>query len=141
MSVYYGRCHCDAIGYEYHSALEPRDWPVRACQCGFCRRHDVRSTSNPEAAIRFVATDPAKLHRYRFGLMTADFLLCGECGVYVGAAIETDAGAFGIVTLRALVERPADLQRAVPVAYDGEDHAGRMSRREKRWARVTSVPW
>lgn len=73
------------------------------------------------------------LQRYRFGLKTADFLVCSGCGVYVGAQIETPRGAFGIINTLAMTPRPAGLVAAVPADYDSEGSSERLSRREQRW--------
>ena len=132
-----GSCHCGAIGFEFSTDIPPARWPVRACQCRFCRAHDALSASTPDADIRFTATNSDMLQKYRFGLRTADFLLCRECGVYIGAVIETDGGAFGIVNVHALVEAPADLAATAPISYDAENTGGRVSRREERWTPVS----
>ena len=140
MQDYEGSCHCGAIGYVYSCPTPPAEWSVRACQCGFCRGHAALSTSGPRATIEFTAKDPADIGRYRFGLRTADFLLCLRCGVYIGATIKTPQGRFGIINTRALVKPPPDLAVAEPISYDGEDTAGRVSRREQRWSAVTDFP-
>lgn len=99
------------------------------------------STSDPQGELEFDAARKDRLQRYRFGLQTADFLLCLECGVYIGAYMATDEGAFGIVNLRALVE-PLSFPEAITPAYYGEeDTDGRVARRRARWTPVTSAPW
>ena len=138
---YSGRCHCGAIGFTYHSTTKPESWQLRACQCRFCRCHDALSASSPGAEIAFHASDAEQLQRYRFGLRTADFLLCRECGVYIGAVIATERGQFGIINTHALDPQPAGLAAAVPADYDGEVVADRVNRREQRWAPVTALPW
>ena len=136
---YEGRCHCGTIGYRYTTAIPVAEWSVRSCQCSFCRGHDAQTTSHPDATICFVADE--LLQRYRFGMKTADFLVCHRCGVYVGAVIETGKGRFGIVNTRALVPRPEEIPSTEPVTYASEDETGRIKRREQRWSRVTEVPW
>ena len=81
-------------------------WSIRACQCSFCRAHDALSTSDPGGQIEFMASRPELLRKYQFGLKTADFLLCTNCGIYIGAVIETDTGRFGIVNTHALAPLP-----------------------------------
>ena len=137
---YEGRCHCGAIGFRYECAAGPATWSVRACQCRFCRAHDALSTSNPAAHIVFEATDPVQLRRYRFGLKTADFLICRNCGVYIGAVIQTPNGRFGIINTRALMPQPDDCAAALPVTYDGEAVTDRVVRREDRWSPVRGIP-
>lgn len=137
---YKGRCHCGAIGYRYTCTTTPAEWAVRACQCRFCRAHDALSTSDPTGSIAFEAVEPAQLQRYRFGLKTADFLLCRRCGVYIGAVIDTSKGYFGIINTHALIDPQPTIALAEPISYDGEDSARRVMRREQRWSRVTGIP-
>ena len=140
MRSWQGRCHCGAIGFEYSTGRAPADWSIRACQCRFCRAHDALSTSDPDGSLRFFADEPSRLQRYRFGLKTADFLLCGNCGVYLGAVIETGGGRYGIVNTHALVDAPADVAAVQPISYDDEDTAGRVARRAQRWTPVSDAP-
>jgi len=130
---YQGSCHCGAIGYRYRSDLAPEKWSIRACQCRFCRTHGALSASDPSGSVLFAVADEKLLNRYRFGLRTADFLLCRKCGVYIGALIETERGQFGIINTHALLNTPNSLAATAPVSYDTEDVVGRVSRREKRW--------
>ena len=130
---YQGSCHCGAIGYRYQTELAPERWLIRACQCRFCRAHDALSASDPSGSVLFAVADEKLLNRYRFGLRTADFLLCRKCGVYIGALIETERGQFGIINTHALLNTPNSLAATAPVSYDTEDVVGRVSRREKRW--------
>jgi hypothetical protein len=94
------------------------------------------STSDPGGRLRFAAAKPQHLRRYRFAMKTADFLLCGNCGVYIGALIEAGPGRFGIINTRALRAIPEELRDADPVSYDEEQKPGRISRREARWTPV-----
>ncbi len=137
---YFGSCHCGAIGFTFRTAIKPPDWSIRACQCSFCRAHDAQSTSDPAGQISFIASRLESLQKYRFGLHTADFLLCRECGVYIGAVIASTGNAFGIVNVRALKETPDDLANIAAISYDTEDVDSRVSRREERWTPVIEVP-
>lgn len=137
---YTGSCHCGAIGFSLSTNVAPANWSIRACQCSFCRAHDALSTSDPAGEITFDASNADMLRKYRFGLRTADFLLCRECGVYIGAVIETDNGTFGIVNVHALKELPENLAATTPISYGTEDTGGRVSRREARWTPVTDFP-
>lgn len=137
---YGGSCHCGAIGFTYRTEIRPERWSIRACQCSFCRAHDALSSSDPNGKLDFTANSPEHLQRYRFGLGTADFLLCRNCGIYIGAAIESDNGCFGIINTHALKEIPADLATALPISYDSENTEGRVSRRGERWTPTGKLP-
>ena len=137
MSITYsGECHCGALAWAYTTSVEPSAWPVRSCQCSFCRRHSARCTSDPAGTLRFSHRKLDHLVRYRFALETTDFLLCRACGVYLGAIIATQRGCFGIVNLNALAEAPPDLPPATPVRYDDEAKSDRVDRRERVWTPV-----
>lgn len=140
MSNYGGQCFCGAIGFTYSTDLPPSQWSIRACQCRFCRTHDALSTSDPAGSLEFVASEPAHLQRYRFAMKTADFLLCRNCGVYIGACITTPAGRWGIINTHALDPVPDDIAAVQAISYDKEDSSGRIARREERWTPVRAAP-
>ena len=52
---YEGGCHCGAVRLIFETALDPRETPVRACQCSFCRKHNTLAIADPtalQAAVR-----------------------------------------------------------------------------------------
>ncbi len=132
-SCYEGRCHCGGIAYSYYTRSAPDKWSVRACQCSFCRAHGALSTSDPSGFVIFHARAGAPQIRYRFGQRTADFLICGDCGVYVAAVIDTDRGAFTVVNINALNPRIEHLPAPQPMSYDTETPEQRIHRRMQRW--------
>jgi hypothetical protein len=89
--------------------------------------------SDPSGRVEIDGEDLSWLRRYRFGQRTADFLICGRCGVYIGAMIETAKGCFAVVSVNALVPCLEDLPAPQPVSYDGESVEQRTHRREARW--------
>jgi hypothetical protein len=133
---YEGGCHCGALEFTYESRLTPRRWEVRACQCVFCRGHGALTTSDPKGTVRFRYAHPDRLRRYRFGLRTADFLICRECGTYIGAVMMTGAGAVAVINLNALRERPRRLAEAKPMNYKKESLEQRRARRRQFWTPV-----
>ena len=135
---YLARCHCGALTARYRTALEPSAWSVRSCQCSFCRSHGALTTSDPCGSLVFRGSDPARVSRYRFGGRTAEFLICRECGVYVGVQMETDKGRFGVLNVLTLRPLRMDLQVAVPMDYGVETAEVRRLRRETRWTPVAA---
>jgi hypothetical protein len=131
--IYHGKCHCGAVGLAYRTELAPGNWSIRADQCSFCRAHGAHMTSDSSGSVEIHADDPSFLRRYRFGQRTADFLICGQCGVYIAATIETVNGHFAVVSVNALVPYLEGLPVAQPVSYDGESIEQRTNRREARW--------
>jgi hypothetical protein len=130
---YEGACHCGALTFRYETALPTASWPVRACQCSFCRLHAALTSSDPAGTLSFYAIDLSDLQRYRFGSRTADFLICRRCGAYLGAIIRSSASGYGLANLRTLRPMPGELSTPVPMNYDAESPAQRVVRRESRW--------
>lgn len=137
MLAYSGGCHCGALNVTFETAQPPSALQRRACQCSFCRAHAAVTMSDPDGAMRIDAKADA-LVRYRFGLKTADFLICARCGVYVGAVFEDGEEVWGTVNVNALHERDAFNSPVVPVTYDGETPSSRGERRKHRWTPVES---
>ena len=82
------------------------------------------------------ARDADTLIRYRFGLSTADFLICAQCGVYIGALMEDEGKSWFTVNVNALRPPPRDDFPIEPADYDGEDVPARIARRKQRWTPV-----
>jgi len=132
--IHGGGCHCGNLRFALETKLALAELPLRACQCSFCRLHGARSTSDPAGRIRFEAGDPAQVTRYRFGLRTADFLICARCGVYVGAVMPDGGARYAIVNANTLDDAARLAQAATPMDYDGEDRERRGGRRRQRWS-------
>jgi len=130
--IYRGACHCGAVSADYET-----DQPVRlrADGCGFCSSRGVKSASDPEG--RLTMTSRVRLTRYRFGHKSADFLICPQCGTYVGTAMEGPRGPIGVVNV---VGMQISELRNLPVtltSLEGETPEERMARRVSRWTPMT----
>lgn len=127
MTRHAGQCHCGAVrvAFETDKPLAPR-----ACRCGFCRKHGARTVTDPEGSA--VLTLGPEALRYRFASKVADFLICGRCGVYVGALAEIDGRSYVTLNLNAFDDPRLELQAAL-VSYDGEGAAAKTERRRARW--------
>jgi hypothetical protein len=131
-----GRCHCGAIAFEFDTATAPADLSLRRCGCSFCRKHGARTTSDPAGQVRFMVHKPESLRRYRFGLHTADFLVCGECGTYLAATIEHEGRGYATLNANCFELEQALVQDAPLVVYEGESAEQRRARRTARWTPV-----
>lgn len=135
MLAYSGGCHCGALSLTFETAVAPAKLERRACQCSFCRAHGVVSVSDPDGALRIDAKADA-LVRYRFGLKTADFLICARCGVYVVSVFGDGEDLWGVVNANALHERTSFTAAIKAVDYDGETPVSRGERRKHRWTPI-----
>jgi len=131
-----GGCHCGNISYVFDASARVEALGLRACQCSFCRAHGARTTSDPNGEIRISIRDKEKLQRYRFGLKTADFLICRACGVFVGAHMTTDGKSYFTVNANSFKPPPAYDIIAVANDFGAEDVGGRTARRAHRWTPV-----
>ena len=132
-----GHCHCGRIGFRFETRFTPQTLPLRRCGCSFCRRHGARTTSDPAGSVRFEISEPAALRRYRFGLRSADFLLCAECGTYLAALIETGGKAYATLNANCFEQAELLTQDAPLVVYDSETLEQRMARRVAKWTPVS----
>jgi hypothetical protein len=129
-----GACHCGVVKIVYRTAIPVEKWATRACQCSFCRKHGARNASDPAGELQIAGP----VSRYRFGLRTADFLLCKSCGCYVACVLEHEGRWFGTVNLLMLdVALP---QTDVPMDYEGESIEERIRRRITRWTPTIVSP-
>ena len=137
MPEYHGGCHCGAADVVLETAAPPDALVLRACQCSFCRRHGARTVTDPKGRLRISWRLPDAAVHYRFGLRTADFLLCGRCGVYLAAVIADGDRRFATLNVNVLDDRASFTGAAEPVAYDGETADARMERRRRNWTPTT----
>jgi hypothetical protein len=138
MIRYEGGCHCGNLSFVFEASAPLETLGLRADQCSFCRAHGARNTSDPNGTMSIAVRDAGTLVRYRFGLRTADFLICGRCGVYIGALMEDEGKSWFTVNVNAFRPPPRDDFPIAPVDYDAEDVPARIARRKERWTPVTA---
>ena len=135
-----GHCHCGNLEVTMETSLQPEALPVRECQCSFCRRHRARTTSDPNGCVHIHAHAAEDLNRYRFGLRTADFLVCRRCGNYLAAVMNTaDGRSYAVVNINLMEAAPRFTQPPAAMTYDGETAAQRQARRIAKWTPVGAL--
>jgi hypothetical protein len=128
-----GGCHCGNVRVTFATALAPSAWELRECQCRFCRKHGARALTDPRGSLTLAVRDAGQLIRYRFGQRTAEFLVCGGCGVFVGATLAVDDRRYATLNANTLDCALELTQAPVAVDYDAETRAQREARRAARW--------
>lgn len=101
MTIFHGSCHCRRLRIEFSTDRNPADFTPRACDCSFCRKHGAAYVSDPAGRLSITARQGV-LRKYRQGSDTADFLLCGQCGVLVAVSFEHDNRVYGAVNIGCL---------------------------------------
>ena len=86
-----------------------------------------------------VLTLGPETRRYRFATATTDYLICGRCGVYVGAVAELGGRTYATVNLNAFDDPQAGLA-ATPVSYEGESAEEKAERRLRNWTPARLIP-
>lgn len=137
MTIHDGACHCGTISVRFDTAIPTEELAVRACGCSFCRMHGAATVSDPGGRLTITIADPACAQRYRFGLRTADFLLCRTCGTYVAAILPDPDGDVAIVNARTFRDGPPRGDAGAAVHYDHENETERRRRRRRNWTPVT----
>ena len=66
-----GGCHCGNITLCFNISSTFDELPIRACQCSFCRKHNVRATADPNGELEVYIKDKSKLSKYRCLLYTS----------------------------------------------------------------------
>ena len=117
----------------YRSALPAAEHVLRACKCSFCRKHNSLAVSDPHGAAEIIIADEAKVSRYRFGLGTADFIVCRDCGVYVAVVMTDGEKSWSATIVNALDDRAAFSGPVEPVDFSAEGRNERLVRRRTRW--------
>ena len=137
MTKHLGSCHCGGIAVEYISEVAPENTMLRECQCSFCRMHQALAVSDPAGRAVVRETEAWRLHRYRFALGTADFILCANCGAYAGAVLEAEGRSVGIVNARLLDGVAVFTAEPTAMDYSAEGEGGRVARRLEKWMPTT----
>ena len=130
----HGSCHCGNIRFVFHRPGGGDPIAVRACGCSFCLKHRGVWTSHPEGPVQLSLDDPALVHRYRFGAETADFHICGNCGVAPIVTSDIDGAAYAVVNVNCFddVNRSELVESASD--FDGETTDDRLARRQRNWS-------
>jgi len=136
-----GGCHCGNLRLTFYTSKPFEEMPIRACQCTFCRKHNVRATADPDGRLEIAVGDQGKLSRYRFGHGITDFLVCRDCGVYVGATMEDEENDQVLATciVNTLELDQSRVKEPVAANYEEETPGSRLGRRRTRWMKAEFV--
>jgi hypothetical protein len=128
---YAGSCHCGAISLVLRSAKSAAQLGARECGCSFCKPQNAAWTSDSEGRLEIMTTAP--LGRYQFGTKTADFLVCGQCGMVPAVICELAGQTLGVVRVNCLSDSAQFMANCQSADYDDEDVDARLIRRASRW--------
>ena len=138
LTIIEGRCHCGNLSFEFATTYKPETLVIRECQCSFCRAHGAATAREPDGSVSIRAADPGTVTLYRFGTRSTDFVLCGRCGVYLGAVISHEGKQYATLNMRLT---SLDLGRVEPIVYDDEPVEQRVARRIALFTPVVECPF
>ena len=130
-TILHGSCHCGRLRLEFSTALDLAGFTPRSCDCSFCRKHGAAYISDPGGRLS-VCVSPGSLLRYRQGSKTAEFLVCGQCGVLVAVAFEHASRIYGAVNAGCL-DGHAGFGEPVPASPQMLSPDEKISRWLKLW--------
>lgn len=130
-----GACHGGNLAYVRRTHTSPDAARARARDYGFCRMHAARNGSDPEGKAVIRMRDVHHPQRYRFGLRTADFLLCTVCGAYLGAVFSAGGPSWSTVNLRLSALDVGENG----ASYGSEDTGARIARRQHAWTATAVI--
>ena len=128
-----GGCHCSNLRLSLRLTQSPGEIRLRACGCSFCRAHNTRTASDPDGQVEIWADDWSLVQLYRFGTGTAEFVICRNCGVYIGAIGDSGAGLGAVINTTCLDDRALFTREPAPTDHDGETTEDRLARRAANW--------
>ncbi|WP_419910686.1 GFA family protein [Hoeflea sp.] len=132
-----GGCHCGNISLTFSTAAVPEHMTPIACQCSFCRKHNVLAVADAAGLLDLRIASDADTNRYRFGLATAEYLICRTCGVYV-AALTTDPPVRALIVVNCLDDRDRFTAAPIRADYSNETAEQRKARRQRNWTPLLS---
>jgi hypothetical protein len=128
-----GSCHCGNITFALQWPDDARPIPARTCGCSFCVKHGGVWTSHPRARLVVRMADPGRVARYRFGTETADFHVCGSCGVTPLVTSRIDGRTYAVINVNTFDAVDRSCIQAAPASFDGEETQSRLDRRQRNW--------
>jgi hypothetical protein len=126
-----GGCHCSQLRVDFTTGQDPAHFTPRACDCTFCRKHGAAYISDPAGQLT-VTVGQGALRRYRQGSNTAEFLLCGQCGVLVAVTFELDGRTYGAINVGCLDE-PTRLGPSAPASPQALSPEAKVARWLQLW--------
>ena len=103
------------------------------CTCSFCRSHNTRMISDPAGLLAISADNWLLVELYRFGMRTADFLICRRCGVFIAAISDLETAPRAVVNVNCLDDRARFTGSATIHEFQNETLESRTSRRTANW--------
>lgn len=127
-----GGCHCGSILVQFELSRPPITYSPRACDCDFCRKHGAAYVSDPAGSLHIRIKAERNWRTYRQGSGVAELLLCGNCGVLIGALYRDEPRLYGTVNAK-VVDGPTVFGADQPVSPKMLAQADKVKRWQDVW--------
>ncbi len=97
-----GGCYCGNISYVAELSNFPSSYIPRSCDCDFCTSHGISYISDSKGKLVLGIKSEQEINRFKQGSGIADFLICKNCGVMVGACYEEDECLYGAINSKSI---------------------------------------
>ena len=128
-----GGCHCGNLTFTLDWRPDPVEIPARACGCTFCVKHGGVWTSTSSGKLAIRVRDAQRVSRYVFGTKTAEFHVCGDCGIVPVVTSLIEGRVYAVVNVNAFDDVEASRLKRIPASFDGESEGDRLGRRQRNW--------
>lgn len=126
-----GGCHCGNITFDLSWSNDVIQ--ARQCSCTFCRKHNASWTSHVDSELVITTNNPSHLSKYLFGTKTAEFYICGMCGVPPVALSRIDGRDYAVVNISTIDNLENINVTKSGTNFDGEGTDDRLERRKRNW--------
>lgn len=114
----------------------PAEFSSASCMSS---KHRAQAASDPDSSVNSVIHNLDHLSRYRFGLKTADLIVCKRCGIYLASVFQAGNRRYATVNINTFDAPESLIQEPTTVAYEGETAVQRRGRREAKWTPVLVI--
>jgi hypothetical protein len=133
-----GNCHCGNIQFEFETDIDLGSLAIRSCQCRFCKLHGAATARDPNGRAKILIDDLDSTKIYRFATESTDFLLCANCGVYVGAVLASGGKKYATLNMKL---SSLNTNNAEPIIYGDETAEDRIAQRVDLFTPVEEFPF
>jgi len=126
-------CHCGNIRFDLQWPIDAEEIAVRSCGCFFCVKHAGAWTSNRNSILTVKISDPSSISKYQFGTKSADFYVCGVCGVVPLVVSDIEGTLYAVVNVNTFANLGKLKTSTTSTDFDGEETGSRLERRQRNW--------
>lgn len=138
MPLIIGSCHCKNISYEL---LLPVDKTIaaRSCSCSFCSKQNATYTAHKDAVLKAIFKSESLVNRYTFGMNTAQFIVCSQCGILPFVISTIDQSTYAVVNVNTFERKQSWQIISSKISFDEESLKERLERRKKTWIPTVNI--